>query len=148
MKKFNFGFTLVELLVVISIIGLISAITLAALNSARSKGSDATIRADLNTIFKQAEIVYDNASPNNYANVCSNGVVQNAIQSASQASAGYDWITNGNTRDYNCTNALTTWVAVIKLKTSGAGWLCMDNTKSGVPKVEPSQPNLVITVCP
>ncbi len=53
------GFTLIELLVVIAIIGILSSVVLASLNTARAKGSDASIKANLGTIRPQAELVYD-----------------------------------------------------------------------------------------
>ena len=57
--KNNKGFTLIELLVVISIIGLLSSIILASLNSARAKGGDAGVKANLASLKSQAEILYD-----------------------------------------------------------------------------------------
>jgi type IV pilus assembly protein PilA len=60
------GFTLIELLVVIAIIGILSAVVLASLNTARAKGTDASIKSELNTVQTQAALDYD-AYPNGYA---------------------------------------------------------------------------------
>ena len=56
------GFTLIELLVVIAIIGILSAVVLASLNTARSKGNDASVKANLDTIRTQSAIYYDTNS--------------------------------------------------------------------------------------
>jgi prepilin-type N-terminal cleavage/methylation domain-containing protein len=56
----NKGFTLIELLVVIAIIGILSSVVLVSLNTARNKGSDAAVKADIAGVRAAAEIVYDN----------------------------------------------------------------------------------------
>ena len=57
------GFTLIELLVVIAIIGVLSAVVLASLNTARTKGNDAAVQADITGIRTQAQLYYsDNGS--------------------------------------------------------------------------------------
>ena len=68
-KTRNSGFTLIELLVVIAIIGILSAVVLASLNTARSKGSDAAIKSNVNNARAAAELYYDSNS-NSYAGVC------------------------------------------------------------------------------
>ena len=59
MKSYKKGFTLIELLVVIAIIGILASVVLASLNTARAKGADAAIKANLANIRAQAELVYD-----------------------------------------------------------------------------------------
>jgi len=53
------GFTLVELLVVISIIGFLSSIVLASLNTARMKARDAVRASDINQLINALALYYD-----------------------------------------------------------------------------------------
>lgn len=66
-KKLDKGFTLVELLVVISIIGLLSSVVFASLSSAKNKAKDALIKSSMDELVKLAELEFsDNGS---YANM-------------------------------------------------------------------------------
>ena len=59
-KQFKKGFTLIELLVVIAVIALLTAIVLASLSSAKSRGADANIKATLKGIQSQANLYFSN----------------------------------------------------------------------------------------
>jgi prepilin-type N-terminal cleavage/methylation domain-containing protein len=61
-KKNNKGFTLIEILIVISIIGLLSAATLIGLGGFRAQGRDARRLSDLRQIQNALELYYANNS--------------------------------------------------------------------------------------
>lgn len=63
-NNLNRGFTLIELLVVIAIIGILSSVVLASLNTARSKGNDAAIKANLDGLRTQAALYYGENNSN------------------------------------------------------------------------------------
>ncbi len=61
MKKNTKGFTLIELLVVIAIIGLLSTLSILALNQARARARDAKRISDVKQIQTALELYYNDA---------------------------------------------------------------------------------------
>lgn len=52
------GFTIVELLIVIVVIGILAAITIVAFNGVQQRGRDAQRKSDINSIAKALEVYY------------------------------------------------------------------------------------------
>ena len=121
------GFTLIELLVVIAIIGVLASVVLASLNTARTKGNDAAVKSNLSGIRAQAELLYDDASPNDYDAVCGvNGVTQDtnvadAIAAAASAN-GAGTVTCGAPTS----GAASAWAIAADLP--GGGAFCVDSS--------------------
>lgn len=127
-NKTKKGFTLIELLVVIAIIGILSSIVLVSLNSARNKGADAAIGANLANMRAQAEIIYDGAG--SYAGLCANTIVVNALNSTARAAGatvatGLDTV--GTATTVVCHESPTAWAIGSPLKTSSVNSWCVDS---------------------
>ncbi len=97
-RRLQSGFTLIELLVVIAIIGILSAVVLASLGTARQKGNDGAVQADLSTIKTQAELFDNSNGSSGYgtsggSGACTGGMfadptISNAVNGAKLDSKG------------------------------------------------------------
>jgi prepilin-type N-terminal cleavage/methylation domain-containing protein len=147
------GFTLIELLVVIAIIGMLSSVVLASLASSRAKANDGSIKSNLDTIRKQAALIY--ADSGGYINICSDATIVRALNEA-LAKGGATVVDTlyGDLTDpirVTCRANTTGYMIVAPLKSSAANAWCVDSTGSS--KLEANNytamntPNTLV-VCP
>lgn len=117
------GFTLVELLIVIAIIAVLSAIAIVNLNSARNKGNDAAVRANLIALYSAVEIFYDDNN-NSYVGFCNATSIQGIVASLDRIN-NYDCSNLPNPKAcFDCDTDTDEWIVFGRLH--DGRWLCVD----------------------
>lgn len=128
----NQGFSLIELLIVITIIGLLSTIVLNSLSSSRSKAYDSKVKQQLNSFRTAAEIYFANQEPNSYgpASASCSGGMFNDVDHANGSPGIY--IAEGNLpagTQVVCSSSDSAYAIKATLY-SGNDYWCIDNRGS------------------
>lgn len=127
------GFTLIEILVVVAIIGILTSVVMGSLNTARDRAEDASVRANMSAMRSQAEL-YHEVNGSSFEGVCDNtagvGGVKTIYMGVSEAvfATGGSSVGTGPTTVYagTCNDDVSSWAAEASLKTGG--FYCIDNT--------------------
>jgi prepilin-type N-terminal cleavage/methylation domain-containing protein len=82
------GFTLIELMVVIAIIGLLSSVIISSLVTARLKGRDSKLKQEVTQMRNLIELDYTEVSPSSFANLQTGTWYSSAAQCNAATFAG------------------------------------------------------------
>ncbi len=138
------GFTLIEILVVVAIIGILTTVIVANLYQARVKAADAAVKDDLNGIRSQAEIYYSlhNDSYGNYSGTTCPSVAGagSLFSNDSNILGAINHAVNVGSGNSFCSTNGILWAVAIGLKSSGS-W-CIDST--GFSQLNNGAPNAAI----
>lgn len=130
--KNNRGFSLVELLIVITIVGMLATIILTNLSNSRERAYDSKIKQQLSSFRTSAEIYFTNQMPNGYGPVsvsCSTGIFNDVDET--NGSPGL-YIAAGNIPDFStvvCGSSDSEYAIKATLY-SGNDYWCVDNKGS------------------
>jgi prepilin-type N-terminal cleavage/methylation domain-containing protein len=139
------GFTLLELLIVVAIIGIMTAISIDYLSGSRERGAETGTRQNLVNARSQAEVYF--ANNNTYEGLCNNvsqGIFRQ-VRAAARAqgiitSGSYTDTTEGTATQEVCHDTAASYAAWVPL--SGGDSLCIDSTtilNTDVPGLASSQ---------
>ena len=123
MLKNNKGFTIVELLIVIAIIGVLAAIVLSSVSGARTLSGDASAQSNLTTIQTQAHLYNTTNATYGTSSTCTTASTMwtdpTIAAAVSQATT--------NSAAISCSSSATAYAVVVRLKGNNNTYdLCVD----------------------
>ncbi len=117
------GFTLLELLVVVAIIGILAAVTVAMLGSAKKKGQDSAIKEQLSSLRTQAAL-YAEDNNGNYTDLFTSNNTWASSDTTVQAILDY---IDEQTSVHTAGSSSAAWAAQAQLKEELTEYACIDS---------------------
>ncbi len=141
-KIFKKGFTLMELLVVVGIIGILATIVIGMLSSAQKKGKDSAIKEQMASLRSEAEL-YAIGNGNSYNNLFTSN---NTWASASVNIQAILTFLDSQTTVHTVGSSTNQWAAQVQLKEDPTQYACIDYT--AIMKIGTNVLGAGNTVCP
>ena len=135
-KKFS-GFTLIELMIVIAIIGMLAAIIAVGLGRARDSAKDAKIKSDIAQAATIAELIKDNNN-DGYTNLCDSGTNKLDISQADYSLDVVQTDLDNQGATTTCYSNTSSYCLVAQM--NNAKWFCRDGTGRAADNVTGTSP--------
>lgn len=140
------GFTIIELLVAIAIIGFLSGIILFGVSQYINKGKDSNVIGNLAVLVPSGEIYY-NSNNSSYENFCESSVVINAKDQMPPNPLGKCYNSASNPSGVCCSDLENEWAACAKKFSDPEYAFCVDS-RGRKKEIEINACGGPITKCP
>lgn len=130
------GFTLVELLVVLAIIGILTSVVLVSISTVNSRGKNTAVQADLTAVRTQAQFYYNSNgdySPAVTGSCITAGSMFVTDATMKKAIAAADFANGGGaTQNIFCNVASDGSAYAVSAALVTGGYFCVDSTGAGI----------------
>lgn len=124
MKYHNKGFSIIEILVAVAIIGMLSSVVMASIRIARNSGANSGIKENLHNVRIEAQNYFD--SNGGFGTASTDCVTIGSMFTDSAISRQIGQATSSSGQQAVCANSAMLWVVSVPLL--GGGSWCVDET--------------------